>query len=268
MIERMSNPTEQSRNLAQAGMPPDQAEAVAKAIHDLVDPLARKVEAGAPLHPEALKELRGDMGKLGDRLQDSIDKQGERLQDSIDKQGDRLQGNIDKQGDRIDKLAENMAEANKELQGNINRQGERIDKLAENMAEANKELQGNINRQGERIDKLAESMGEANKELQENINKQGDRLQDNIAKLAESMSKANKELQGNIGRLVESTHKAHIEQIAATNDSHSKIVNKISDLGADLAETKGVFRGAKWVMVGILVAVASAAIKYLFSPAG
>jgi len=257
MIERMSNPTEQSRNLAQAGMPPAQAEAVAKAIHDLVDPLARKVEAGAPLHPEALKELRGDMGKLGDRLQDSIDKQGE-----------RLQGNIDKQGDRIDKLAENMAEASKELQGNINRQGERIDKLAENMAEANKELQGNINRQGERIDKLAESMGEANKELQENINKQGDRLQDNIAKLAESMSKANKELQGNIGRLVESTHKAHIEQIAATNDSHSKIVNKISDLGADLAETKGEFRGAKWVMVGILVAVASAAIKYLFFPAG
>jgi len=257
MIERMSNPTEQSRNLAQAGMPPAQAEAVAKAIHDLVDPLARKVEAGAPLHPEALKELRGDMGKLGDRLQDSIDKQG-----------DRLQGNIDKQGDRIDKLAENMAEANKELQGNINRQGDRIDKLAENMAEANKELQGNINRQGERIDKLAENMAEANKELQENINKQGDRLQDNIAKLAESMSKANKELQGNIGRLVESTHKAHIEQIAATNDSHSKIVNKISDLGADLAETKGVFRGAKWVMVGILVAVASAAIKYLFFPAG
>ncbi len=250
MIERMSNPTEQSRNLAQAGMPPAQAEAVAKAIHDLVDPLARKVEAGAPLHPEALKELRGDMGKLGDRLQDSIDKQGERLQDSIDKQGDRLQGNIDKQGDRIDKLAD------------------KVDKLAENMAEANKELQGNINRQGERIDKLAESMGEANKELQENINKQGDRLQDNIAKLAESMSKANKELQGNIGRLVESTHKAHIEQIAATNDSHSKIVNKISDLGADLAETKGEFRGAKWVMVGILVAVASAAIKYLFFPAG
>jgi len=190
MIECMSNPTEQSRNLAQAGMPPAQAEAVAKAIHDLVDPLARKVEAGMPLHPEALKELRGDMARLGDRLQDSIDKQGE-----------RLQGNIDKQGERIDK------------------QGERIDK------------------QGERIDKLAESM-----------------------------SKANKELQGNIGRLVESTHKAHIEQIAATNDSHSKIVNKISDLGADLAETKGVFRGAKWVMVGILVAVASAAVKYIFFP--
>jgi len=48
MIECMSNPTEQSRNLAQAGMPPAQAEAVAKAIHDAVAP--------SPLRLEVLEE--------------------------------------------------------------------------------------------------------------------------------------------------------------------------------------------------------------------
>jgi len=45
MIERMSNPAEQNQDLAQAGMPPAQAEAIAKAIHDSVEPLARKVGA-------------------------------------------------------------------------------------------------------------------------------------------------------------------------------------------------------------------------------
>jgi len=44
MIERMSNPAEQSHNLAQAGMPPAQAKAIAKAIHDSVESLARKVK--------------------------------------------------------------------------------------------------------------------------------------------------------------------------------------------------------------------------------
>ncbi|MDD9886253.1 MAG: hypothetical protein OXU83_03715, partial [Gammaproteobacteria bacterium] len=148
------------------------------------------------------------------------------------KQGDRLQGNIDR-------LAESMSEANKELQDNIDRQGDRIDKQGDR-------LQGNI-------DRLAESMSKANKELQGNINRQG-----------ESMSEANKELQGNIGKLVESMHKAHIEQIAATNDSHKEVVSKINGLNAELAETKGEFRGSKWVLAGILVAVASAAAKYIF----
>jgi len=56
----MSNLAEQ--DLAQAGLPPAQAEAIAevieKAIHDAVDPLARKVEAAAAPHPglEVLEE--------------------------------------------------------------------------------------------------------------------------------------------------------------------------------------------------------------------
>ena len=136
----MSNLTEQSQDLAQAGMPPAQAEAIAKAIHDLVDPLAQKVETITMTLPqlEVLQELRGD----------------------------------------IDKLSDNM-------------------------------------------------------------------------------------------------NKAHIESITAMSDLRNEVRGKVSemqkgigDLAVELAEAKGEFRGAKWILAGILLAVTSAAVKYIFFPIG
>lgn len=137
MIVYMSNLAEQSQDLAQAGMPPAQAEAVAKAIHDLVDPLARKVEAATAPQPEALEERMKHMATTAEMS--------------------RLHG---------------------------------------------------------------ETMGRMNE-----------------------------------------LHKEILNRLSETQ-------KEISGLAAELAETRGEFRGAKWVLVGILVAVASAAAKYIFFPVG
>jgi len=63
-------------------------------------------------------------------------------------------------------------------------------------------------------------------------------------------------------------HKAHIEQMAAIRGLRDRVTTRVGGPNTGVAGIAEEVRGIKWILVGILVAVASAAIKYLFFPAG